>query len=147
MARTILVPLDGSAGSEVVLTAVERLALANHATVRLLYVAPPVEAVVVDGRVVRYADQEIARTRHEAQAYLMSAAAVLSVPVELVVRFGDPGEEIVREAEHARVEVVAMATRRRTGLQRLLERSVAGTVERATGIPVLLVRYGDRLAA
>jgi nucleotide-binding universal stress UspA family protein len=147
MAQTILVPLDGSPGSEAVLTAVEPLARADGATVRLLYVAPPVEAVVVDGHVVRYADQEILRARREAHAYLVSAAAMLSVAVELVVRFGDPTEEIVREAKRPRVDLVAMATRRRTGLPRLLERSVATSVQRATETPVLLVRYGAPLGA
>lgn len=148
MARTILVPLDGSRGSEAVLAAVERLARAEHATVRLLHVARPVGAVMVDGRVIRYADQEVTRTRHEAQTYLTSAAAALAgIEADLVVRFGDPVEEIVREAERGKVDLVAMATRRRTGLRRLLERSVAERVKRATRVPVLLARYGQPVAA
>jgi nucleotide-binding universal stress UspA family protein len=147
MARTILVPLDGSAGSETVLAAVEWITRVEGSTVRLLHVAPPVEALRVDGRVVRYADQEVARIRHQAQAYLVGAAAALGVDVEVRVRFGDPVEEIVREAGSAEVGLVAMATRRRAGLRRLLERSVAARVKRATRVPVLLVRYGERLAA
>jgi nucleotide-binding universal stress UspA family protein len=147
MGRTILVPLDGSAGSEAVLSAVERIARAEGATVRLLHVAPPVEVLLVDGRVVRYADQEVARLRHQVQTYLMGAAAALGVDVEVRVRFGDPVEEIVREAGSGEVELVAMATRRRTGLKRLLEPGVAARVKRATRVPILLVRYGERLAA
>jgi len=141
MAQTILVPLDGSAGSEAILAAVERLARKERATVRLLHVAPPAGTVMVDGRVVRYADQEIARIRDEARSYLTSAAAALAgVEVDLVVRFGDPVEEIVREATQEKVDLVAMATRHRTGLRRLLERSVAWRVKRETRVPVLLVR-------
>jgi nucleotide-binding universal stress UspA family protein len=147
MARTILVPLDGSAGSEAVLAAVERIARVEGATVRLLHVASPVAALLVDGRVVRYADQEVARIRHQAQTYLKGVAAALGVDVEARVRFGDPVEEIVREAGSGGVGLVAMATRRRTGLKRLLERSVAARVKRATRVPVLLVRHGARLAA
>jgi nucleotide-binding universal stress UspA family protein len=144
---TILVPLDGSAGSEAVLAAVERLARKERAMVRLLHVAAPAGTVTVDGRVVRYADQEIARIGHEARSYLTSVAAALTgVEVDLVVRFGDPVEEIVREATPEKVNLVAMASRHRTGLRRLLERSVAGRVKRETRVPVLLVRHGDRLA-
>jgi universal stress protein A len=67
--------------------------------------------------------------------------------VEAVVRFGDPVEEIVEEAESAGVDLIALATHRRTGVRRLLKGSVAERVERATAIPVLLVRYGEPLAA
>lgn len=65
----------------------------------------------------------------------------------MAVRFGDPAEEIVREAESVGVNLVAMATHRRTGVRRLVRGSVAEKVERATTIPVLLVHYGERVAA
>ncbi|MBI4010667.1 MAG: universal stress protein [Candidatus Rokubacteria bacterium] len=141
----ILVPLDGSEGSEAALTEVARLAEAEGAAVRLLHVAEPVVAVMEEDRVVRYADQEAARVTQEARAYLLrSAAALPGIDVDLAVRFGDPVEEIVREAERPGVDLVAMATHRRTGLGRLFEGSVAERVERATRVPVLLVRYGER---
>lgn len=147
MRPTILVPLDSSAGSETVLPEVARLAEAERAAVRLLHVARPVAAVMVDDRVVRYADQEAARVTQESRAYLISAAAVLpGIDVELVVRFGDPVEQILEEARRPGVSLVAMATHRRMGLDRLIEGSVAERVERATGVPVLLVRYGDAVA-
>jgi nucleotide-binding universal stress UspA family protein len=145
--RTILVPLDGSAGSEAILAAVARIARVEHATVRLLHVARPVEVLLVDGHVVRYADQEVARMRDQSRTYLKGVAATLGVDAEVRVRFGDPVEEIVREAGTGEVTLVAMATRRRTGLKRLLERSVAARVKRAIRVPVLLVRYGQREAA
>ena len=147
--QKILVPLDGSAGSEAVLPTVEELARAQGARVRLLQVVPPgVEAVVADGRVVVYADQETERIAQEVLAYLKTAAAALSgIDVELAVHFGNPVEEIVREAESAGADLIAMATHRWTGVRRLLRGSVAEKVERTTTIPVLLVRYGERLAA
>jgi len=142
--RTILVPLDGSAGSEAVLPAVEDLARAEGAKVHLLHVASTqVDAVVVDGRVVVYCDQEAERIRQEALSYLQKAArAIPGVTVELAVRFGDPADGIVREVESADADLVAMATHRRTGVRRLLKGSVAEKVERIAKVPVLLVRYG-----
>jgi nucleotide-binding universal stress UspA family protein len=148
MSPTILVPLDGSRGTETVLPEVARLAATQRARVRLLHVAAPVAAVLVDDRVVRYADQEAARITQERRAYLVSAAAALAgIDVELVVRFGDPVEQILAEAQRPGVSLVAMATHRRTGLDRLLEGSVAERVERSTGVPVLLVRYGEAVTA
>src|SRR5262249_24883894 len=96
---TILVPLDRSVGSEAVPGEVARLARAEGARVRLLHVARPVDALMVDGRVVRYADQEVARVREDCRASLIRAAAALAdLEVDIAVRFGDPVEEIVREA-------------------------------------------------
>lgn len=146
--QTILVPLDGLPGSEAVLASVGELARAEDAKVRLLHVAPPVDNVVVNGRVVAYADQEATRVTQEVLAALKKTGTQLpGIEVELSVRFGDPVEEIVLEAELAGVDLIALATHRRTGVTRLLRGSVAEAVERATAIPVLLVRYGARVAA
>lgn len=148
MTHRILVPLDGSPGSEAVLTEVATLALAEHAVVRLLHVAPPAEARTVEGRVLAYADQVAAQAAHQVRVYLTSVAAMLAgLEVELAVRFGDPVREILDEAAAARVNLVAMATHRRDGIQRILRGSVAERVERACRVPVLLVGYGSRLAA
>lgn len=148
MGQTILVPLDRSAGSEAVLPTVAELARAEGARIRLLHVAPPVYPVVVGSRVIAYAHQETQRIEYEVLDYLKKAAAGLrGIEVELAVRFGDPVEEIVTEAGSAGVDAIAMATHRRTGVRRFLKGSVAERVERATTIPVLLVRYGERAAA
>lgn len=89
-----------------------------------------------------------ARIAQEVLASLKRAAAGLSgIEVELVVRFGEPVEEIMMEAESAGVDLIALATHRRTGVGRLLKGSVAEQVERTTTIPVLLVRYGEQVAA
>lgn len=140
--RKILVPLDGSPGSEAVLGQVTRLAEAERAGVRLLHVAAPAKARVAGGRLVDHADRHARRLAHDALAYLASvAAAVPEARVETHVRFGDPVEEILAAAEAPDVALVAMATRRRSGVRRLLHRSVAARVRRAAGVPVLLVAH------
>jgi acetoin utilization protein AcuB len=142
-AHTILVPLDGSPGSESVLSTVGELALAQGARVRLLRVAPEPKAVESDDRIIAYADQETSRVEMETLAYLKRAALALpGIAVDCAVGFGDPAEEIVKDARAARVDLIAMATHRRRGLDRALRGSVAETVERASAIPVVLVPYG-----
>src|SRR5262245_39399022 len=73
----ILVPLDGSHGSEAVLPTVADLALAENASVRLLRVVPPPPEVRADDRVIAYADQETSRIELEALADLKRAGAGL----------------------------------------------------------------------
>lgn len=146
--HTIVVPVDGSPGSESVLQAVQELARAHRARIRLLKVVGPVAAVSADERIVAFSDQESERLESEARAYLKAIAARLpGLTVESAVRFGEPVAEIVGEAEAAGADLIAMASRRRTGLARLVRRSVVRRVERATTIPLLVVRYGETLAA
>ena len=77
------------------------------------------------------------------RAYFQRVATSLGpVTVSFAVRFGEPAEQIVEEAEATRVTLIAMATHRRTGIARIVKGSVAERVERATTIPVMLVQYG-----
>jgi nucleotide-binding universal stress UspA family protein len=145
---TILVPLDGAAGSEAVLPAVGELARAEGARVRLLFVAqPPGEVRANDDRVIAYADQETARVEAEMLAYLRRVGERLyGVEVDLAVRFGEPADEIVKEAAATGPAMIAMASHRRSGLERIVKGSVAERVERATRVPVMLVQHGETSA-
>ena len=146
--RKILVPLDGSTGSETVLPTVAEIARAENASVRLLYVADPPEEVISDNRVVAYVDQETARIELEWRAYLKRVSSRLrGVDVELAVRFGEPTAEIVDEAEKSGATLIAMATHRRSGLARVVKGSIAEEVERSTAVPALLVQYGEPAVA
>jgi nucleotide-binding universal stress UspA family protein len=142
--RVIVVPLDGSPGSEEVLPAVTRIARAWGATVRLLRVVPPVKEVRdKDDRVVVWVDQETTRVENEARGYLRLVAAGLGdLPVEDAVRFGDAATEIVEESEAAGADLIAVASHRRRGLDRARTRSVARRLRRATTIPLLIVSAG-----
>jgi acetoin utilization protein AcuB len=145
--HSILVPLDGSPGSESVLPTVAELALARSARVRLLRVVAVPAEVRIGDRIVAYADQEAGRVELETLYYLKGIADALpGVEVARVVRFGDPVDEIVREAQTAGVDLIAMATHRRTALDRAFNGSIAETVERAAAIPVVLVPYGSALS-
>ena len=145
---SILVPLDGAAGSEAVLPPVGELARAEGARVRLLHVAvPPGEVRAADDRLIAYADQETARIESEMLTYLRRAAERLhGVEVEVAVRFGEPAEEIVKETEATHPAMIAMASHRRSGIERIVKGSVAERVERATSVPVMLVQHGEIFA-
>jgi nucleotide-binding universal stress UspA family protein len=59
--------------------------------------------------------------------------------VSVVVRFGDPAQQIVAFAQEQAVDLVVMATHGRTGLQHLMLGSVAADVLRRLTSPIMLV--------
>ena len=142
MAKRILVPLDGSPAAESFLDVVADTARGGGASVRLLRVAPiPDSLVGTDGRVVAYADQETERLEAEALDYLHAVEARLAgIDVECVVRFGEPLDEILREAEAFDADLIAVSTVGRSGLGRTILGSVAEQVVRKAAAPVLLFR-------
>jgi len=140
--KRIVVPLDASPVAESVLPVVADLARAGGATIRLLRVEPmPDNCVGSDGRVVAYADQEMARLEAEGLDYLGTVATRLGgLPVESCVRFGDPFDEILKEADAFDADLIAVTTAGRSGLGRAVLGSVADRVFRKAGAPVLLYR-------
>jgi CBS domain-containing protein/nucleotide-binding universal stress UspA family protein len=141
--RTILVPLDLKGDHSGVLSAARALAKRAPAGLRLVHVAPmPAATIDRNGRIVSYLDREAARAKDELTRELAAAAVnAKDVPIDFTVRFGDPVGEIVHEAEATDVDLIVMATHRRTGVRRLIQGSIAEDIERATTRPVLLVPY------
>ncbi len=146
MAKRILVPLDQSLTAEAVIPLVADAARGGGAIVRLLHVSPvPSQLVAKDGRVVAYADQEMARLEAEGRDYLHTAEARLDgVPVESLVRFGEPAEEILREAEAFGADLIAVTTAGRSGISRVALGSVAEAVFRKAAVAVVLFHPGRR---
>jgi nucleotide-binding universal stress UspA family protein len=142
MAKRILVPLDEAVQSESLIEAIGALARNAGATVRLLHVAPIPESVADDyGHVVVYADQETARLEAEGLDYLHAASLRLDgVTLEYAVRYGDPVEEILDEAESWNADLIAMTTRGRGSIERALVGSVAEQVFRKAPMAVTLYR-------
>jgi nucleotide-binding universal stress UspA family protein len=60
--------------------------------------------------------------------------------VKVEVRFGDRGEEIIKYIEHNPVDMVAMTTHWRTGIQKLIFGSVAQEVAGHVTVPVMMIR-------
>jgi nucleotide-binding universal stress UspA family protein len=140
MAKRILVPLDRSEHAEAVLPIVADLARSSGASVRLLSVAGIPEQKFGDyGRVVAYESQEVERITYSRLDYLREAEARLEgVPVESVVRFGDPADEIAQEAEVFGADLVAVTAPRRGWFGRLFG-SVADALRRKSTVPLLVL--------
>jgi nucleotide-binding universal stress UspA family protein len=147
--KRILVPLDLKTDPDAVARVVADAARGAGATVRLLHVAPVPDAVVdVDGRIIAYADQEGARLEAEALDYLRTVEIELDgIPVEPVVRFGDPAAEILREADEFGADLIVLTTPRGTSLTRLLLGGTVASVYRRADAAVMLLRPPALLAA
>ena len=138
MAKRILVPLDAS-------PLAADAARGAGATVRLLHVAEVPQTLMDDtGRVIAYADQEMERLEAEGMDYLRAVEVQFEgIPVECLVRFGDPVQEILLEAEAFGADLIAVATAGRSGVGRTVLGSVAEQVFRKAEVPVLLFRAGS----
>ena len=142
MAKRILVPLDRTTDYEAVLPFVADAARGAGATVRLLHVAPFLDNVVdSEGRLIAYADQEMDRLGAEWLESLRPTEPLFGgVPVERVVRFGDPTEQILAEAEASDADLIVVTTTCRSAVKRSLLGSVAEQVVRRAKPAVMLLR-------
>jgi nucleotide-binding universal stress UspA family protein len=141
----ILVPVDGS--DHAVRAAEHGLGLARafDATVRLLTVVDvgaaggPFNAGGVDSafveRLERGGEQAIANAVDEIGA---------EDGIETAVVRGEPGEAILEYATEHDVELIAMGTHGRTGIERYILGSVTERVVRRAEVPVFTVRATDR---
>jgi len=146
MAKRILIPVGPSESADAGIPLVADLARSNGAIVRLLtvYPVPRLEA----GRAgIPYADRDMERLRRAGLRRLDSVAARLEgVPVERVVRFGEPVEEILIEAEAFGADLIALSTGHGVWLK-FLGRGIVDRVLRRAGVPVLLLRSPSFAAA
>jgi nucleotide-binding universal stress UspA family protein len=142
MAKRILVPIDTREAHEGIIPVVTALARDSGATVRLLRVFPVPEHVVGShGRTVAYVDQEMARLTAEGLRALQAVVAEMAgVPVESVVRFGEPAQEIVQEAEAFDADLVALGADRQGYVRTALAPGVADRVAFKATVPTLTLR-------
>ncbi|MBI4320880.1 MAG: universal stress protein [Chloroflexi bacterium] len=143
MYNRILVALDGTQLSESVLSHVEDLASRENSEVILFTVMPEPKPVVVEGRMVMTADQEWEREKLDAEQYLTKLEWRLrskGIRVTTAATFGDPAKEIADYARRRDVDLIAMATHGRSGLDRLIHGSVSSAVMRMVPTPLLLMK-------
>jgi nucleotide-binding universal stress UspA family protein len=126
MYQRIMVPLDGSELAQTALAHALAMCKAFGATLVLLHV-----------RDARQGSPEAARRYLD---FLRQEHARNGIAIELAVREGPVAEAIIAAADAERIDVIAMATHGRSGLQRVVYGSVAEQVLRSSAKPVLLVR-------
>jgi nucleotide-binding universal stress UspA family protein len=91
---------------------------------------------------VAYVDQEMDSLSRQGVMELTAIADTTldGVPVETVVRFGDPVAEILIEAEVFGAELIALTTTERSRLRRALIGDTADRVTRKAAVPALVLR-------
>lgn len=141
MAKRILMPL-GSASEHPAADLVRATAREQGSTVRLMRVMPvPTHAVDDYGRTVVFAEQDMASLTARGLADMRVAESQLEgVPLERVVRFGEPVTEILTEAEVFQADLIVLTTGHRSRLESALRPGVGERVLREADVPVLLMR-------
>jgi nucleotide-binding universal stress UspA family protein len=146
--REILVPLDGSALAEAALAPATAVAELFNAELVLVQVVPPSSAgtLLPVTFAAGYDAEIVALQRKKAQEYLAGLSELLQERgsrVKTTVAVGhNVGETLINLAHPERIDLVAIATHGRGGIQRLMLGSVADKLIRAAGPPVLVVRPG-----
>ncbi|ELZ96726.1 UpsA domain-containing protein [Haloferax mucosum ATCC BAA-1512] len=142
----IIVPIDGSDGSERVAVHAAALAAVHGAELHGVYVVNAGSFAGLPMESSWEGVDDLLRSDAEAALELLRRTAeAQNVPVETHVLEGSPSREIVEFAERGDCDLIVMGTHGRGGIDRLLLGSVAEKVVRASNVPVLTVRIaGDR---
>lgn len=131
MYEKILVPLDGSELSQIVIPYVEEISSGTKSEIILLRVEEADEANATEVRrsyLERMAKSITTQTGFKGDA------------IHCEIMRGHPAEEILNYAEKKNVDLIAMSTHGRSGVRRWLLGSVASKVIGAASAPVLAVR-------
>jgi nucleotide-binding universal stress UspA family protein len=133
--RVVLVPVDYSDESKRAL-AVGCEAAATSGVVHVTHVipSPPVGVVSPGKSGDERANDDLARL----EQFLRDAG--VEGAVQLHIREGDPGHEIVKLADALQADLIVMPSHGRTGIAHVLIGSVAERVVRLAHCPVLVLR-------
>jgi nucleotide-binding universal stress UspA family protein len=146
--KSIIVPLDGSELAESVLPMVAGLAKTLDLEVELFraYHIPYNVYAGDEGYYAGNFDELIASVREEASEYLDKKIAELKklgvAKVSCVTKEGFAGDEIIAVGRNTPGGLIAMCSHGRSGVKRWVLGSVAETVVRHSGGPVLITRPG-----
>jgi len=146
--KRILVGLDGSSLAETILPTLRDLARRSDAEVVLLHVVHIPKTVPTEAGIAL--DDIVTQEQREAASYLRRLARELDadgITVRTAVVVGETAPEIVGFAERENIDLVALATHGRSGMQRWLHGSVADAVLHTVTRPLLLLRPSLEAAA
>jgi nucleotide-binding universal stress UspA family protein len=147
MYQRILVPIDGSATSNLALQEVSKLAKQHSTQVELVYVMTDIHLMDANSY-INYDEMKESLERAgrriltEAQALMQQAG--IAAEVKLLEAGGERiAGVILEEARRWSAELIVIGTHGRSGFSRVLFGSVAEGMVRMAHIPVLLIR-GDK---
>lgn len=142
MYKKILVPLDGSSASEIILSQVEEIAVMCGSSLYFLEVLEPLPqhaAAVAPGVLAEGAGQRAADITHYVQA-LAEQYRARGIAAEGIVRRGGIVDVILHAADELGVDLIAMASHGYKGFSRFVYGSVAADVLHRARVPVLILR-------
>jgi len=151
MYQKVLVPVDGSATSELGLQEAMKLARLTGASVRLLHVVDVMSLAIAGAGTAGVAGDMLAAVRESGRTILRRAEASVQaaqLTVDTVLHENTSGrvaEIIADEVTSWGADLVVLGTHGRRGVGRLILGSDAEQVLRLSSVPVLLVR--DKTAA
>lgn len=140
MARTVLVPIDGSEQSwEALDFAID---LFEEATITVIHVIRWVPEYY-DSPHREHVMEDAEDLIGEAQEQAKQAGVNTTTNFESEIETGPPAKMIIEYSETYGVDHVVMGSRGRTGIKRLLLGSVAETVARRSPAPVTIIRQAS----
>ncbi|AEG59686.1 universal stress protein [Desulforamulus ruminis] len=135
----ILIPVDGSAGSDKAVRFAISLAEGKDAELIVLNVqfnfTPNIKRFFSQEEIRSY-QEELSK---EVLDHTLEITNEYAIPVRTVVRIGDPGKEILEEAKESSVDFIVMGYRGLGPVKRTILGSVATHVLHATLSPVMIV--------
>ncbi|MBL0348412.1 MAG: MFS transporter [Anaerolineales bacterium] len=141
--RRILVPLDGSPISETILDHARKLAKADGAELVLLQVANSAGEIFNDPSIAADDLNAAASADKSYMETLLARMKSEGVLASVEVREGPVAETILAVAKEMNVDMIAMSTHGRSGLQKLLMGSVTEWMVKHSPVPVLVIRPQD----
>jgi nucleotide-binding universal stress UspA family protein len=139
--KTIVVPIDFSDDSFRALDISKEMA-DNARHLHLVHVLPIITPN--DPGVIWEMIDDHSRAVHAKEALQNKLSKLGIEDSQIVIRFGDPGHQIVDYAQEIHADLIALSSHGQTGLTRLLLGSVAEKVVRLAHCPVLVLKRGAR---
>jgi len=140
--KKILCPTDFSEPSYEAIKTAGELAFHFGSELCLLHVVSPIPVIPMGGGTVFNVplyEQELEAFSKRSLEEIINQMEWRGMKVRLIVLRGNPADEIVRIAEEEMVELIVIATRGRTGFDRIIFGSVAEKVVRSAPCPVLTI--------
>lgn len=141
--HNILVPIDFSVHSKNALRYAVSMAEQYGASLHLIYVIEPMiyPADLGFGQVVMPGVEEELRIKSEKELQnLIEREIDDSIKADSVVRLGKPHQEILREVDEKKIDLVVLASHGHTGVEQILFGSTAMRIVRLAKCPVLTIR-------
>jgi nucleotide-binding universal stress UspA family protein len=141
--RKILCPTDFSESSYEAVRAAGELASYFGSDLCIIHVVPPVPVIPVGAEPTAFNismyEQELEASSKKSLQEVVDQLESKELKVRLIVLRGNAADEIIRTADEEDVDLIVIATRGRTGLDRLIFGSVAEKVVRLARCPVFTV--------